>query len=56
MDNLLDYSLQIKNIMYFLCDERTTSEEISMLEDRLREIYEEGKEGKLCRISPQALL
>jgi hypothetical protein len=43
MENLLDYSLRIKNIMYFLCDERTTSEEISMLEDRLREIYEEGK-------------
>jgi hypothetical protein len=45
MQNLLDYSLNIKNIMYFLCDERTTSEQISMLEERLREIYEKEKEN-----------
>ena len=44
MENLLDYSLRIKNIMYFLCDKRTTSAEIAMLEERLREIYEDGNE------------
>ena len=43
MENLLDYSLRIKNIMYFLCDERTTSKEISMLEERLRKIYYKEK-------------
>ena len=44
MENLLDYSLRIKNIMYFLCDKRTTSAEILMFEKRMREIYEDGHE------------
>ena len=44
MENLLDYSLRIKNMMYFLCDKRTTSAEILMFEKRMREIYEDGNE------------
>ena len=43
MENLLDYSLRIKNIMYFLCDNRTTLAELSMLEERLRKIYDKEK-------------
>ena len=48
MENLLDYSLRLRNMMYLLCDKRTTSKEIAMLEDRLREIYrkEDRKQWK----------
>ena len=51
MENLLDYSLRLRNMMYLLCDKRTTSAEILMFEKRMREIYD-GKEERGVNSSP----